>query len=129
MQVPIVNSKARSLRAAFMYFFACMGMSAMAHYIGTEGGLFELNLWPMYLGMVGFWLIFYMLFFKIETKRQWRIFIAFGLSGFLCLALLHSFWWSGLVMLAVMMAVLLIGQLYFERNADREKPPAPSSAS
>ena len=125
MQLPIVDRKARGFTGVFIFLVATVAILYMSVHQDPEvaaalehSGISRGSFWPIYLVAVGAFCIVYMLLFKIEGKRQLYSFYSFGLSGLLVVALFHSFWWRGYVALAVMLAILLIAQLYPARNAD-----------
>jgi hypothetical protein len=73
--------------------------------------------WSLSIVCVSGFIFIYNLFFGTEGRRRLRVFACFCLSGVLCIALFQAFWWGVLVALGVMLAVLLAGQRYIERDA------------
>jgi hypothetical protein len=128
MQVPIVKRKSTGYLSMLSYLIITVTMILAIHY-GVEqvdgiieelGGKVENDFqWLIPPIVVGVFILLYKVHFNTEGKRRRYIFYSFGISGFVCVALFHSFWWNGLVALGVMLAILLIGQIYFDRDTNR----------
>jgi TctA family transporter len=79
------------------------------------------TLWPIYATVVVGACGLYILFFKVEKRRQIYLGLLIQAAVSLCLILIPS-WWNLAIGLAVMLALILIGWLYPARNIDRESP-------
>lgn len=128
MRFPIISGRGRRFRMAFLFLFANLAAFYILFFRDTPevravkrqlGMPLIVVPWQYYFILIGSWCVVYMLLFKLEERRDWYIFSAFALSGLLCVALLNSFWWAALAAQAVMVTVMLIGQLYFVRDNDR----------
>lgn len=79
--------------------------------------------WGLSVAWVVCFIAVYNMFFGIEGVRRRRVFYLFCLSGTLVAVLFNAFWWGVLAALGVMLAVLVAGQKYIERDAGGGEQP------
>jgi lysylphosphatidylglycerol synthetase-like protein (DUF2156 family) len=124
MPVETVNRKPKAYFAVVNFLVMATVMILTIHYAETlareafdEFDELKYLWWVLSLVYVLGFIFIYNLFFGTEGRRRRRVFACFCLSGVLCIALFQAFWWGVLVALGVMLAVLLAGQRYIERDA------------
>jgi len=133
MPLPITASRGRRLGFAFLYLGANLTFFFYAVYhsilnapeiraVKRQLGEPEIYVpWGYDFVSVFMWCVAYLFIFKFEERRDWHVYSAFVLAGFLSAALFHSFWWSAVAAQAVMMTVMLVGHIYFVHYNDRRQ--------
>jgi hypothetical protein len=127
MYWPLRNKKIREITALVLFliiglvalFFAQYESPAEKAIREWAGGPKRTlwTLWPIYAPVVVGACGLYILFFKVEKRRQIYLGLLIQAAVSLCLILIPS-WWNLAIGLAVMLALILIGWLYPARNID-----------
>jgi hypothetical protein len=124
MQWPLRNKKIRNITALVSFLIIGLVMLFFVQHESPEEKAFrewagapKITPWPVYVAVIGGACFVYILFFKVEERRQKYLGLLLQAAYFICLALIPS-WWNWAIGLAVMMAIALIGWLYPARNTD-----------
>jgi len=125
MQYPLRNKKIHGITAIVLFLITSLVLLFFAqHESPAEKAFRELagvpkkTPWSLYLAMIGGACMLYILFVKVEERRQKYLGLLLPVAYFLYVDLSPS-WWNWAIGPAGMLAIVLIGWLYPTRNTDR----------
>jgi ABC-type antimicrobial peptide transport system permease subunit len=131
MHWPLRNKKVRGITAIALFLITCLVMlfflqhespeeKAIREWAGAPKRTLWM-LWPIYLVLIGGACVLYILFFKVEERRQKYLGMIIPAATFSFLYLIPSESnWRWPIMLIVQLAIVLIAWLYPARSIRRQ---------
>ena len=126
MQRPLSNKKVLGITALVAFLIVGLMALFVVQYESPEQkafrewtGVKKITPWSLYALFVGGACVLYILSFKVSERRQKYLGPLVSAAGFICVILIPSeFHWRGAIVMAIMLAIVLIGWLYPARNSD-----------